>query len=697
MEIAAVRRQASRPHDADEYKHIILGLRDFSAPDLIFQDKILFERLNNMEANPVRVIQYFDGTKQNVVPLFQRPYTWEKLHWSNLWDDILPQYDLGAIDSTHFMGAIVSVPAKTVPVGVNKHLIIDGQQRLTTIALLLCALRPFLEPKDRGRVEDYLINRHYDGPDRLKLMPTHGDREPYSKLVFDDELPPRGQKMRQAIDFFTTCIKGDDLNGTPIKPDLLLQTVERCLQVVMINLGDSDDPYLIFESLNYKGEPLTQADLVRNYVLMRFKNSLGSGGEQEQVYLKLWKPIQESLNDSLPEFLRHYAMKEGEEVKRGGIYAAVKKRLAAFKEPSEVENELRQMKRHGEFYREFIDPPAAKNPRVRNRLQALIDIDMTISYPLLLRLFDAHERKVIADSDLLDALATIESYLVRRFLCGLPSNALSRIFVQLAKYFQEENTASWLRNSLSSESSARRWPGDDEVKQAILYQSQYGRKATRYVLLAIERSFEHKEPIDLEQAAITIEHILPQTLNDEWQTMLGPKATEIHGRWVDTLGNLSLTGYNYELGNMAFSEKRKFFQESHLDLNRWIGEKNEWNEHTIAERAAMLTQHALALWPCPIEENEQGEDNGGSKKIDLSTGGWESNSAISDLYRRLSDGLWHSRSELESVVAGRADLDDRLGRIRRRGKHHSLWILEEKDGSFRLSYMAAAASGASNP
>ncbi|HWZ43707.1 MAG TPA: DUF262 domain-containing protein [Candidatus Saccharimonadales bacterium] len=268
-----------------------------------------------MEANPVRVIQYFDGTKQNIVPLFQRPYTWEKSHWTNLWDDILPQYDLGAVDSTHFMGAVVSVPARTVPVGVNKHLIIDGQQRLTTIALLLCALRPFLNAQSKGRVEDYLVNRHYDGPDRLKLMPTHGDREPFSRLVLDEELPPKGQKIRQAIDFFSNCINGQDLNGDPINPDLLLQTIERCLQVVMINLGDADDPYLIFESLNYKGEPLTQADLVRNYVLMRFKNSLGSGGEQEQVYFKLWKPIQESLADSLTEFLRHYAMKEGEEVK----------------------------------------------------------------------------------------------------------------------------------------------------------------------------------------------------------------------------------------------------------------------------------------------------------------------------------------------------------------------------------------------
>lgn len=649
-----------------------------------------------MEANPVRVIQYFDGTKQNVIPLFQRPYTWEKTHWSNLWEDILPQYDLGAVDSTHFMGAIVSVPARTVPVGVSKHLIIDGQQRLTTLALLLCALRPFLDPKDKGRVEDYLINRHYDGADRLKLMPTHGDREPYSRLVFDEELPVRGQKIRQAIDFFSTCIKGEDLNGNPIKPDLLLQTIERCLQVVMINLGDTDDPYLIFESLNYKGEPLTQADLVRNYVLMRFKNSLGSGGEQEQVYLKLWKPIQESLSDSLPEFLRHYAMKEGEEVKRGGIYAAVKKRLAALTESSDVEDELRQMKQHGEFYQEFVYPRVAKSADVKKRLQALIDIDMTISYPLLLRLFNAHHRANISDSDLLDALRTIESYLVRRFLCGLPSNALSRIFVQLAKYFQEEKAAEWLRNSLSSEAGARRWPGNEEVTQAILYQSQYGRKATRYVLLSIEHSFGHKEPIDINSAAITIEHILPQTLNDEWRTALGPNSIEIHGRWVDTLGNLTLTGYNNELGNMPFAEKKRFFQESHLDLNRWIGERGEWNEPAISERAAILTERALSLWPCPVREDEPEEIEAGPQKFDLKTGGWEPPSAIHDLYKRLSDGQWHPRAELEQIAAGRANLDDRLARIRRRGSHHTLWTLEETDGSFRLKYMASGAGATAN-
>ena len=170
-----------------------------------------------MEANPVRAIQYFDGSKQSVIPLFQRPDTWEQDHWRTLWNDIMGQYDLGAIDTSHFMGAIVSVPARTVPVGVSKHLIIDGQQRLTTLALLMCSLRPFLDAQDNGRVEDYLINRHYDGPDRLKLMPTHGDRNEYADLVLDKTLPPKGHRLRHAIDYFDECIQGTDVNGDPVK------------------------------------------------------------------------------------------------------------------------------------------------------------------------------------------------------------------------------------------------------------------------------------------------------------------------------------------------------------------------------------------------------------------------------------------------------------------------------------------------
>jgi uncharacterized protein with ParB-like and HNH nuclease domain len=216
-----------------------------------------------MQASPVRIIEYFDGRKQSLIPLFQRPYTWERDKWSVLWEDIMAYYD-GGSNASHFMGAVVSIPVKTVPVGVNKHLVIDGQQRLTTLAILLAVLR---EEGASSRIDDYLLNRNDEGPDKLKLLPTHGDRDTYKRLVVDRVLPTSPSRIKAAYDYFKQRVK-EDRDGARIEPNRLLETIEQSLQVVMINLGDTDDPYLIFESLNAKGEPLTQADLVRNYVLM---------------------------------------------------------------------------------------------------------------------------------------------------------------------------------------------------------------------------------------------------------------------------------------------------------------------------------------------------------------------------------------------------------------------------------------------
>ena len=238
-----------------------------------------------MEASPTKVIQYFNGEKQNLIPLFQRPYTWKLDNWQSLWDDLMVQYELGE-SGTHFMGAIVSVPALAVPVGVSKFLIIDGQQRLTTVSLILCALRDCLDERSAARIQEvYLTNRFRDLEDTLKFVPTQGDREVYRAIALDQQIPTKDSLMGQAYHFFKELfLSGRDANDEPVLPAKVLTTLEHCLQVVMINLSNDDDPYLIFESLNFKGEPLTQADLVRNYVLMRFRHSIDSGGEQQRIY-----------------------------------------------------------------------------------------------------------------------------------------------------------------------------------------------------------------------------------------------------------------------------------------------------------------------------------------------------------------------------------------------------------------------------
>jgi hypothetical protein len=357
-----------------------------------------------MQASPVRIIEYFDGRKQYLIPLFQRPYTWEKDKWSALWEDIMAHYDSGA-NASHFMGAVVSMPVKAVPVGVNKHLVIDGQQRLTTLAILLTVLR------DRGasnRIDDYLINRNDEGPDKLKLLPTHGDRDVYKGLVLDRVLPPTPCRINTAYDYFEQRVK-EDYDASPIDPNRLLETIEQCLQVVMINLGDTDDPYLIFESLNARGEPLTQADLVRNYVLMKFRDSLEAGGEQERIYEYYWRPIQDSLSAGLTSFLRHYCMKDGANVKENTVYSAIKARLAGLTDTAALEAELKEMRRLGDCYAHFVDPSKETIAALRPCLMAFNELDVTTCYPLLLRLFASHVNQAISENDLEQCLHLITS------------------------------------------------------------------------------------------------------------------------------------------------------------------------------------------------------------------------------------------------------------------------------------------------
>ena len=551
-----------------------------------------------MEASPAKVIQYFNGEKQNLIPLFQRPYTWKETNWQTLWDDVLVQYDADD-SSTHFMGAIVSVPARSVPVGVSKFLIIDGQQRLTTVSLLLCALRDCLDANSAARIQEvYLTNKFRDPDDTPKFVPTQADRAVYTAIAINRAIPAQDGLMVQAYNFFKDrLLTGCDLNGDPVLPAKVLTTLEYALQVVMINLGDSDDPYLIFESLNFKGEPLNQADLVRNYVLMRFRHSISAGGEQERVYLNHWRPMEDQLGGNLPEFLRHYAMKAGDNIKQGGIYAATKAHLKNMDSSEKVEAEVKQMQAFASIYAKLITPALESNPAILKRLDHIKELEVTTSYPLLLRLFGARTEGSMTDPELEKCLGLIESFVVRRAVCNVPTNALNKLFLQWVKNFPGKDHAAWLHTSMSSGGGGRRFPADTEFEEAFTNQPQYGRGTTRFILCRLEQSFEHKEPVDL--ATATIEHVLPQTMTPEWESELGTGHKEVHARLIDTLGNLTLTGYNPELGNITFSEKKAKLQNTHIELNRWILEQANWRGLEIVVRARGLLKTANTIWVAP--------------------------------------------------------------------------------------------------
>ena len=552
-----------------------------------------------MEASPTQVIQYFNGEKQNLIPLLQRPYSWRLPNWKALWDDVLVQYDADE-KSAHFMGTIVSVPARSVPVGVSKFLIIDGQQRLTTISVFLAALRDTLDENSAAQIQEvYLTNRFRDPEDTLKFVPTQIDRDQYRSLILDRSTSDDQGLISECHAYFKRqLLEGVDPNGDPIDRAKFLVTVERSLQVVMINLGDDDDPYLIFESLNFKEEPLSQADLVRNYILMRFRHSISTGGEQERVHTTYWAPMELRLGGNITDFLRHYAMKDGNNVYQRGIYAATKLFLKGMNDPADVEAELARMSGFSEIYATILDPSREQTPIIRVRLTNLKSLGVGTSYPLLLRLLDARRAGNITVNDLEKCLELIESFVVRRAVSVVPTNALNKLFLQWARQFPDSNYLDWLQNSISVGSGGRRFPNNAEFGDKFRNFPQYGRGSTRYILLKLEETFGHKEHVDLSNA--TIKHIMPQTITNEWEAEIGSHAEAVHAALIDTFGNLSLTGYNAELGNLPFQAKKAKLVNTHIELNRFVLEQDRWGEKEIHDRAEILFQMALKLWPSPI-------------------------------------------------------------------------------------------------
>lgn len=274
--------------------------------------------------------------------------------------------------------------------------------------------------KKTSQIQDYLVNRHYkSSADYLKLLPTQGDRNAYLAIV--DKKPDEGVSkhlIRDCYEYFKKSLAGKDEDEKSIDLERILEIIKNQLQVVMINLGEADDPYLIFESLNFKGEPLSQADLVRNYILMRFRYSLGDGGEQERIYREIWHPMESRLGIAIEDFLWHYAIKDGDNVKKPKIYIAIKDKLSATKESNDVELKIGEMNKASINYIKFLDPLKEMDNSIKKELILLGRLEATISYPILINLFSAHDNNQFDENVLLKCLRHINSFIVRRAVCG---------------------------------------------------------------------------------------------------------------------------------------------------------------------------------------------------------------------------------------------------------------------------------------
>ena len=549
-----------------------------------------------VEARPCPIIEFFNGSKQLLVPLFQRPYEWGPKEWDVLWCDLLEQYEQRGEDlvASHFTGAIVTAPAKSVPVGVSKYLVIDGQQRLTTIAIIICALRSLIEtntPKHR-KLTSFLVNEYDEGLDYYKLLPTQLDRDAFKELVSENYSTK--SRFLDAFEFYRKRLSGEDSDGTPIDVEKLFEVIQSRLTVVAIHLGDADDPYLIFESLNAKGAPLTQADLIRNYLLLRLP-----GSNQQKVYEEAWLPMQSLLTgEHLTEFMRQYLMLSGEEVAKSAIYSVLKNRLANSDEHL-VANELRAMQRMSLLYAHIVGLTLASDPKIAMALSRLRRWEVATANTFILRVLKINEDDGMAAEEVINILGCIESFVVRRAVCNVPTNQLKRVFLSLVKEMPEIEVLDWLLTTLSVGTSGRRWPKDEEFADALGQYRAYANPIDRckFVLEALELGYGHKEPASFDAASI--EHIMPQTLSAEWKADLGDEWNAIYEKWLDRLSNLTLTGYNSELSNSPFTKKRQLMASSNFELNKWIAAQEHWTEQQLQNRSVVLFKQAKTAWPRP--------------------------------------------------------------------------------------------------
>jgi uncharacterized protein with ParB-like and HNH nuclease domain len=540
-----------------------------------------------MHAAETKFQAIIDSTRQYVVPLFQRSYSWESPEWSTLWHDLAELCEEES-PRNHFIGSLVTMPSKSVPEGVTKYILIDGQQRLTTLLVLLAVIRDKARKQPGNladKIDDLLLkNRHQEGNEVYKLLPTQVDRPPFC-AVMDAAQAPKGALLTAAYEFFERRLRLSPEVGL----EKLYNVIRNHLVLVSIVLDKDDNPYLIFESLNAKGRPLTQADLIRNFFFMRIDTKV-----QEKMYAEHWKPMQDLLRENLTEFIRHFLMRDGKMVRQNDIYFTLKERVEG-RSHDEIIALLQEVAAFSRYYARLLLPREEPSGKVADRLDRLNRYEATTAYPFLLNVYHDYERKKLSEADFAAVLDVLESFLIRRFICGVATSGLTKIFPALHAQAQRGHSlVEGVRQVLRDKS----FPRDPQFKEQFITCKIYGGDRSAKAKLILERlewSYEHKERVDLE--ALTIEHVMPRTPTDWWRQHLGEDWEAIHDEWLDTVGNLTLTGYNPEMSNSDFATKKAHLQKSHVELNKYFSMVDTWDEQTIARRGEVLAERALKIWP----------------------------------------------------------------------------------------------------
>ncbi|WP_208369115.1 DUF262 and DUF1524 domain-containing protein [Helicobacter pylori] len=552
-----------------------------------------------MDAKATTLLKFFEENQNNqfVIPIYQRLYNWKKEQCEQLWDDIIK---IGGNDKMngHFIGSILY--ARVDGTHSSPLLIIDGQQRLTTITLLFIALRDHLNDEDEllekfshQKIQNrYLINSDEKGDKKFRLILSESDKDTLLSLIDKDRRKPSepSLKIMENFKLFEKWIrKNTD------KLETIFKGLDKLMIVWIALKKEKDDPQLIFESMNSKGIELTQADLIRNYIVMEMEVE-----KQEDFYNQYWRAMEEDFkqNETLfNQFVRHYlTIKIGKIPNEKRVYEAFKDYRQ--KEGIGIEDLLKDLKKYcGYFCQIAFKKEADKD--LNKALSFLVDLEMDVIYPLLLELYSDYSDGVLSKQDFIPIIALIESYIFRRAVCGLGTNSLNKVFPSFTKHIQKDEYFKSLKAHFGYLTEKQRFPNNDEFKKLFITIDFYNFKRKKYFFERLE-NFERNERVYTHE--YTIEHIMPQTLTEEWKRDLGENFEAIHEKYLHTIGNLTLTGYNSEYSNNSFREKRdmeKGFKQSPLRLNQSLKDLESFGEKEIEKRANDLADWALEIWTYP--------------------------------------------------------------------------------------------------
>lgn len=610
------------------------------------------------------------GAWQYQVPLYQRTYSWGSGQLARLWDDLVKVAEdrTDQPEANHFIGSLVLAPSPTNgPGGVQQYLVIDGQQRLTTLSLLLCAIRDHRaeteDPEHRERIDQmYLVNKWEKPNLRAKMVPTQADRDSYNACLHSTPAAGGQDPVGNAYRFFRARMVAAGDEYSDLNAEQIEGAVTSGLALVSVTAQAGDNAHRIFESLNNTGLRLTQADLLRNYVFMRMpKNG-------EQVYESLWKPLQDALTPAEIEQLFWLDLvRKDSRVKQTDTYAGQQLRLDRLSE-DEMEVEVGRWARLGGLLRTILDPSLEADPGVQLRLRRINQWGTSTTRPLALHLLDLRDEGVVTSETVARALHFVESFLIRRLLIGRATAGINRILLSIVTEMNRDLPVDQAVHEYLS-TGRKHYASDQELRENLAAVPFYlhGRAHQRSLVLRwIEESYGSKEPVDT--TSLTIEHVLPQTKTGEWLAEIARSVNEeedpaqTYQALVHTIGNLTLTGYNSKLSNAPFATKRELLTTSGLSMNQEIASHQHWGRTEITARSLAIASIVESVWPGPTTSLTPSEDEDASR--------W---TLMNEALARIPAGRWTTYGDLAALIGSfPLAVGGRLGSVKAPNPHRVL-------------------------